>query len=59
MAMECAKKIIKKGCISQADKELPLWDDSFVSKPTEESILISHNWADLRKIMWNYVGILR
>ena len=59
MAMECAKKIIKKGCISQADKELPLWDDSFVSKPTEESILISHNWAELRKIMWNYVGILR
>ena len=34
-------------------------DDSYVTEPTEENILISHNWAELRKIMWDYVGIIR
>ena len=37
---------------------LPSWDDSFVSDSTEKFI-ISHNWDELRKIMWNYVGIVR
>lgn len=26
---------------------------------SEDKFAISHNWADLRKIMWNYVGIVR
>ncbi len=59
MAIECAKRIMAMNHFSNYDDELPLWDDSFVSKPTEENILVSHNWAELRKIMWDYVGILR
>ena len=38
---------------------MPLWDDSYVSDSSDENILISHNWADIRKIMWDYVGIFR
>ena len=56
--MECCKKINKKG-INANKKVLPLWDDSYVSDSSDENILISHNWADIRKIMWDYVGILR
>ena len=41
------------------DRDLPIWDDSYVTEPTEENILISHNWGELRKIMWDYVGIIR
>ncbi len=59
MSLECSKSICQQGFIKKKMKKLPLWDDSYVSDPVEENILISHNWAELRKIMWNYVGILR
>ena len=59
MAMECCEKIFNKNIKLSNNRELPLWDDTYVSMPTDDNILISHNWAELRKIMWNYVGILR
>lgn len=37
---------------------IPDWDDSGTSKPGEW-ILISHNKDELRRIMWDYVGIVR
>ena len=38
--------------------DLPPWDDSRVSDPDEE-IVIAHNWYELRRFMWDYVGIVR
>lgn len=37
---------------------IPDWDDSAV-KPAKEAIAISHNWDELRRFMWDYVGIVR
>ncbi|WAW09960.1 L-aspartate oxidase [Oxalobacter vibrioformis] len=37
---------------------LPAWDESQVSNPNEE-VVISHNWDELRRFMWDYVGIVR
>ena len=37
---------------------VPLWDESRVTEPDEE-IVVAHNWDELRRFMWDYVGIVR
>ncbi len=36
----------------------PPWDESQVTDSDEE-VVISHNWEELRHFMWDYVGIVR
>ena len=37
---------------------LPAWDESRVTDADEE-VIIANNWEELRRFMWNYVGIVR
>ena len=38
--------------------DIPFWDDSQVTD-SDEDVIISHNWDELRHFMWDYVGIVR
>jgi L-aspartate oxidase len=36
----------------------PPWDESRVTQ-ADEDVLVAHNWEELRRFMWDYVGIVR
>ncbi len=44
--------------LPRADRSLPHWDESRVTD-ADEQIVVSHNWDELRRFMWDYVGIVR
>lgn len=40
------------------DHVLPPWNTGFATDP-EEAVVVSQNWHEVRRFMWNYLGIVR
>jgi L-aspartate oxidase len=58
VAFGAAKDIQSKIASTAHGKNIDAWDESRVSKSDDE-VLVSHNWDELRRCMWDFVGIVR
>ncbi|GAB6034666.1 L-aspartate oxidase [Galenea microaerophila] len=53
-----AADILKNSAKRPAESSLPFWDDAHVTQP-HEKVTIAHDWDEIRRVMWDYVGIVR
>jgi L-aspartate oxidase len=60
-ALVCAHRAAEKvlaAALPKADAKIPLWQSGNAHNP-DEMVVVSHNWDEIRRLMWDYVGIVR
>lgn len=55
---EAARQAIMSSPITPPQKQPKPWDTSKVSR-AKERVLVTHDWDEVRRVMWDYVGIVR
>ncbi len=58
IAEAAAASILSTIAETPSRPDIPVWDESQVTDSDEE-IVVAHNWDELRRFMWDYVGIVR
>jgi L-aspartate oxidase len=57
-ARSAAADIVEQLAVIEQPANMPFWDASQVTD-SDEDVIIAHNWDELRRFMWDYVGIVR
>ncbi len=60
-ALVCAHRAAQKVLAqppAAVDLKIPLWQSGNATN-ADELVVISHNWDEIRRLMWDYVGIVR
>jgi L-aspartate oxidase len=60
-ALVCAHRAANKVLTNPAaknDLKIPLWQSGKATN-ADEMVVVSHNWDEIRRLMWDYVGIVR
>ncbi len=57
-AESASRHILEQLKLPGSPQPLPEWDESRVTNSDEE-VVVTHNWHELRRFMWDYVGIVR
>lgn len=58
IAFGAARNITNRIGSTPLVEKLPDWDESQVSDSDDE-VLVSHDWDEIRRFMWDFVGIVR
>jgi L-aspartate oxidase len=60
-ALVCAHRAaqrVMENSLPQTDLKIPAWQSGDAHNP-DEMVVVSHNWDEIRRLMWDYVGIVR
>jgi L-aspartate oxidase len=61
-ALVCAHRAAAKALDTRPSaltaSQIPLWQSGKAHNP-DEMVVVSHNWDEIRRLMWDYVGIVR
>ena len=60
-ALVCAHRAAKRVLaepLAAINGSIPLWQSGHATN-ADELVVVSHNWDEIRRLMWDYVGIVR